>query len=159
MRPSVYLAGPITGRTYDEGAEWRVDAFNTFYVRGIDAFSPLRMKKYLRAFGTLEGKDQDGQYAYAGAHPLSSDKGIMARDRNDVSRRDMVLANFLGCGERISIGTCVEIGWADAARKPIVLVMEDDNVHRHAMIEEAAGFRVHTMEEAIEIVTAVLLPS
>jgi nucleoside 2-deoxyribosyltransferase len=157
MRPSVYLAGPITGLTYDGGSEWREDAVDEFEECGIDAYSPLRCKQYLRAFGELSAKDQTGAYNYDGAHPLSSDKGIMARDRNDVLRRDMVLANFLGA-ERISIGTCIEVGWADAFRKPVVLVMEDDNIHRHAMMEEAAGFRVHTMVEAIEIVKAVLLP-
>ncbi len=155
-RPSVYLAGPITGLTYGEGADWRVKAKERFAADGIDAFSPLRMKQYLEMFGILEAKNQ-GTYNYSGAHPLSEDKGIMTRDRNDVTHRDMVLANFLGA-ERISIGTCIEIGWADAARKPIVAVIEDDNPHHHAMLDEACGYQVYTLEEAIEIVEAVLLP-
>jgi nucleoside 2-deoxyribosyltransferase len=156
-RPSVYLAGPITGLTYADGAEWREVAKAALDDAGIDGFSPLRMKQYLEAFGVLEAKDQDGKYNYEGAHPLSSDKGIMARDRNDVMRRDLTIANLLGA-EKVSIGTCIEIGWADAYRKPLILVMEDDNVHRHAMAEEAAGYRVHTLDEAIEIAKAVLLP-
>lgn len=157
MRPSVYLAGPITGLTYDEGSEWRADAIEDFNDAGIDAYSPLRAKQYLRAFGELSAKDQTGKYNYDGVHPLSSDRGIMTRDRHDVTSRDMMLVNLLGA-TRVSIGTCIEIGWADAARKPIVIVMEDDNVHRHAMLEEAAGFRVHTLTEAIEIVKAILIP-
>jgi nucleoside 2-deoxyribosyltransferase len=157
MRPSVYLAGPITGLTYDDGNGWREDVIDDFDDAGIDAFSPLRMKQYLRRFGLLSAKDQDGRHNYDGVHPLSSDKGIMMRDRHDVTSRDMMLVNFLGA-ERVSIGTCIEIGWADAARKPIVIAMEDDNVHRHAMVEEALGYRVHTLTEAVEIVKAILLP-
>lgn len=155
-RPSVYLAGPITGLTYEGGNEWREIARDELERAGIDAFSPLRMKGYLEKFGVLEAKNQ-GTYNYAGAHPLSEDKGIMCRDRNDVMNRDMVLANFAGA-ERVSVGTCIEIGWADAARKPIVAVIEEENMHRHAMMDEACGYQVRTLEEAIEIVKAVLLP-
>lgn len=158
MRPSVYLAGPITGLTYDGANEWREEVMYDLRQSGIDAFSPTRMKQYLRRFGELTAKDQTGRYNYDGAHPLSSDRGIMTRDRFDVTSRDMTLVNLLGCGERVSIGTMIEVGWADGARKPIVLAMEDDNVHRHAMLEEAAGYHVRTLEEAVEIVKAILLP-
>jgi nucleoside 2-deoxyribosyltransferase len=155
-RPSVYLAGPITGLTYGESSDWRDAVKEELDDAGIAAFSPLRMKGYLESFGVLSAKGQDG-YNYSGAHPLSEDKGIMTRDRFDVRTRDMVLANFLGA-ERVSIGTCIEIGWADAFRKPVVAVMEDDNVHRHAMLDEGCGFVVKTLDQAVEIVKAVLLP-
>lgn len=154
-RPSVYLAGPITGLTFDDSVEWRDYAKQDLDDAGIDAFSPLRVKGYLRAFGELDAGTDNSKYA--GVHPLSNAAGIMARDRNDVRSRDMVLANFIGA-ERISVGTCIEIGWADAWRKPIVAVMEEDNIHRHAMLNQACGFIVPTIEDAIEIVKAVLLP-
>lgn len=150
-RPTVYLAGPITGSTFDQASEWRDDVAKYLGVVGIDAFSPLRVKQYLRDQGTLEKQ-------YSGLHPLSDDRGIMTRDRFDVRTRDMVLANFLPGSERVSIGTCIEIGWADAYRKPVVAVMDEANVHRHAMIMEAIGYVVPTLEEAVEIVKAVLLP-
>lgn len=156
MNPSVYLAGPITGLTYGEGSEWREDAKSQLAAYMIDAYSPLRMKQYLEKFGTLQAK-QGGTYNYAGAHPLSEDKGIMTRDRNDVTKRDMVLVNLLGA-ERVSIGTMIEIGWADSVRTPICAVIEEENVHHHAMFDEACGYQVRTLEEAIEIVKAVLLP-
>lgn len=151
VRPSVYLAGPISGLTYASASDWRKYAVNSLGMWGIEAYSPLRVKDYLHDQGILEKQ-------YQGLHPLSDDKGIITRDRHDVLSRDMMLINFLGCKDRISIGTCIEIGWADSARKPIVAVMEEHNVHRHAMVVEACGFIVSSFYEGLEIVKAVLLP-
>jgi nucleoside 2-deoxyribosyltransferase len=76
----------------------------------------------------------------------------------DVMRCDMILVNFLGAS-KVSIGSVMEIGWADAWRKPIIVVMEKDNVHSHAMIREVAGYIVSNLDEAIKIVIAVLSPT
>lgn len=149
-RPTVYLAGPITGLEYDSAQDWRSQVVDELQVAGIDAFSPLRAKEYLRTQGALE--DQ-----YLDLHPLSSARGIMTRDRYDCTNRDMLFVNLLGA-QRVSIGTVMEVAWADLARKPIVLVMEEDNVHRHAMLTEAVGFEVRTLDEAILITKAILLP-
>jgi nucleoside 2-deoxyribosyltransferase len=156
MNKSVYLAGPITGLTYDEGADWRLHVGGQLLAHGIAAYSPLRAKHYLRAIGVLDNAGQPDS-AYLGLNPLSEPKGITTRDRFDCMGKDMVLANFLGATQ-VSIGTCIELGWADAARVPIVAVMEEDNVHRHAMVNEVAGFIVGTLEEAVAVITAVLLP-
>lgn len=155
MRPSVYLAGPITGLTYDDGQEWRETMKRTFDAYGIDAYSPLRAKQYLKKYGEL---DSGGlKSAYLKEHPLSSPSGIVARDRNDCTHRDAVLANLLGA-ERVSIGTVMEIAWADLARVPCVVVMEEGNVHDHAMIHATAGFVTDDMDEAVDIIAAVLRP-
>lgn len=155
MRPSVYLAGPITGLTYDEGQDWRTYAQNWLDNEGIDGFSPLRAKGYLKSLGALDsGGTPDS--AYWGLNELSSPSGITTRDRFDCMGRDLVLANLLGA-ERISVGTCIELGWADASRTPLVVVMEEGNVHTHAMVEAVAGFIVPTLDEALMITRAVLL--
>lgn len=155
-RPSVYLAGPITGLTYDDGQDWREYAKTWLDAEGIDGFSPLRAKQHLREIGVLDNAGTTDS-AYIGLNALSEPKGIMTRDRFDCTNRDLVLVNFVGA-ERVSVGTCIELGWADGARVPVVIAMEDDNVHRHAMVNEAAGFIVPTLEEALVIAKAVLLP-
>lgn len=53
----------------------------------------------------------------------------------------------------------MEIAWADAWRKPVVLVMENANIHDHAMIREVSGFIVPDLDEAIRAVTAILSPT
>jgi nucleoside 2-deoxyribosyltransferase len=145
--PSVYLAGPITGASYGDSTDWREHARAQLAQSGIVGVSPMRGKDYLRGEGAV--KD-----AYA-EHPLSAAPGITARDRFDVRRCDLVLLNVLGA-ERVSIGSCIEVGWADAYRKPLILVCEPYNPHWHAMVRQIAGFVVDTLDDALGICKAVL---
>lgn len=147
----VYLCGPITGLSYDNATDWRDYAIEWLKPYGIEALSPLRFKTYLQGIEDLQGHHDE----YASAGVLSSGRGIMTRDRFDATRADMVLANFNGA-EKISAGSVMELAWADLKRIPIVAVMPDGNVHDHAMIKEAIGFRVDTLEKALEVVKAVL---
>ena len=41
-----------------------------------------------------------------------------------MQRCDVVLMYLIGA-KKVSIGTMIEAGWADAYRKPVVLVLED----------------------------------
>ena len=148
---SVYLAGAITGWGYGDATNWR-EHVRANLNPGIVGLSPLRAKEYLKnetaigdSYEQMEGHDT----------PLSSSRGIMTRDFYDCRKCDMVMANLLGT-ETVSIGTVMEIAWAYALNKPLVLVLEDNNIHEHSMIREATGFRVKTIDEAISIVNAVL---
>jgi len=152
--PRVYLAGPITGCSYEGCTDWRNKAREELADYDIEAYSPMRAKGYLR----------DGDRPIADAYdsdplrPLSTSQGLLARDRMDVMACDLLLVNFLGA-HRVSIGTCVEVGWADLLRKPVVLVMEPEgNVHDHSFLTGTAGFRAPRLEDAIELVKCVLLP-
>ena len=58
----------------------------------------------------------------------------------------------------ISIGTMIEYGWADAFRKPIITVMENEgNVHDHNFVKELSGFVVEELDEGIFIAKSILL--
>ena len=89
---------------------------------------------------------------------MSSQSGINTRDRMDVARCHMMLVNLVGA-KKVSIGSVVEIGWADAYRKPVVLVMEKNNVHSHPMILGNVGFVTEDLDTGIAIAIAVLLPT
>ena len=114
--------------------------------------SPMRAKDFLIDAGVLRGSPD----AYHD-HIMATSKGITTRDRNDVKTCDAMIACFLGV-DRVSIGTCIEFGWADAFRKPIICIMEPVNVHQHVMIAEMAGYIVETLEEAAALATALLTP-
>jgi nucleoside 2-deoxyribosyltransferase len=144
----VYLAGPISGLSFAGATEWRIEAIRKLAEHGIQGLNPLRFKDYLLHKTRLED-------TYADLNILSSQKGITTRDRWDCQRSDIVLVNLLGAIEK-SIGTCLEFGWADSARVPIVTVMEPGNVHDHAMIREVSGFIVPTLAEALDITKAFL---
>lgn len=150
-RFSVYLAGPITGLTFDGAADWRLKATDALAGFGIKGFSPLRAKDYLRSVGELTALCE----GYGDLNCLSAPRGIMTRDRYDATHCNALLVNFLGA-TRVSIGTAMEIAWADLARIPVVVAMEaKGNPHDHGMINEAIGFRVTTIDEAIDVVKAI----
>lgn len=151
----VYLAGPITGLTFDDATTWREEFAEELADVGITGYSPLRSKGYLRAFGVIDaGGDRS---AYQGVHPLSETAGIVTRDRNDVKTSDLVFVNLLGA-ERVSIGTVMEIAWADAYRVPTVVAMDRGGAHDHAFIRGMSGFIVYDLETALECIKGVLLP-
>ncbi len=155
MRPSVYLAGPIRGLDYESATIWRDAARTALSDAGIDAFSPMRAKDYLRKETDVDGNKLKDQYA---DYPLSTMKAITTRDRNDCMGSSLVIMNLLGA-RTVSIGSILEVAWADAARVPVVLTMEKTgNLHDHGMIREMCGFQVETLDEAIECAKAILLP-
>jgi nucleoside 2-deoxyribosyltransferase len=144
----VYLAGPISGLTYAGAQEWR-DEFTRRVDPRITAYSPLRGKDYLANAGPLEGSYKD--------FPMSTDKGLTTRDRYDCMGADLVVFYLLGA-QRISIGTMIEVGWCDAARKPAVLVIEKEgNPHDYPMVREALQFRVDNLDDALKLTEMILL--
>lgn len=150
MAKRVYLAGPISGLTYDQGNEWRLQAIKELTAIGIEAYSPMRAKEYLRAEGVLTGSYSSGLF--------SSSRNIMTRDYDDCRRADLIMANMLAY-PKVSIGTVMEIAWSYAHRIPLVMIMEKEgNLHEHPMIAEAIGFRVDNLEDALTIAKAILLP-
>lgn len=150
MRPSVYLAGPITEYSYDDVTEWREEAKAKLDEMGIDGFSPMRGKQHL--LGKLSIADQYDK------NVLSNRRAIMRRDHFDVCKRDIILVNFLGA-KKPSLGTVMEIAWAYHLQKPIVFVApEFDPFHEHSMIQESYAYRVTTLQEGLDICALILLP-
>ncbi len=87
---------------------------------------------------------------------LACQKGIATRDRFDVASCNVMLAYLLGA-EKVSIGTMIEFGWADAARKPIITIMEKNgNPHDHAFVRELTGFRVESLDEGLYVAKSIL---
>jgi len=152
MTNTVYLAGPIAGLGYDAATDWREQATQSLAEVGVKALSPMRAKEFLKGVASFSATCVDE----GGISPLSTGRAVMTRDRFDATRCDVMLVNFLGA-ERVSIGTVMEIAWADLCRTPVVLVAEPENVHaQHAMLNEAIGFRAETLEEGLAIVKAIL---
>lgn len=149
----VYLGGPISGLNYAGATDWRafatqrlLEAHPQHRIYGV---SPMRAKEYLSKERTIGHSYEDTV--------LSGAKAITTRDRMDCQRADLVLINLLG-STRVSIGTMIEVGWADAFRVPIVLAIEPENLHQHPMLAQCAGFVVSTLEQAVDTAAAILLP-
>lgn len=146
----VYLAGPITGLAWGDATDWREYVIKRLpsYIIGV---SPLRGKEYLSKEGNL--KDN-----YPGLHPMSTEDGIMTRDRFDVMRADALLVNFLGA-TRVSIGTVMEISWAHLLNKPVVVVMEEGNIHQHSMLRKASSLIVPSLNNGIDLIDRLVSPA
>lgn len=156
MKRSCYLAGPITGLSYEDARyTWRHEFASILRVNGsdIECFSPMRQKDF------LAGQQCTGDAVSLNGHgnALARPSGILTRDFNDVRSRDAVVACFLGA-KRVSIGTVWEIGVAYSHKKPLVVVMEPGNLHDHLFITETAGYVVPTLAEAAHIVASLLSP-
>lgn len=168
----IYLAGPIAGLTYGESAlGWRAYVSkhisgqyaldgSSEYVRSssesiqLDCYSPMRGKRFLQDIAP----DQVlGQLEYK-QNPVSTVQGILGRDRHDTFSADLIFMNLLGAKDK-SIGTMVELGWADSARKPVVLAMEDQgNTHEHIFVQGLVTYRVNNLDDAIACAKLILLP-
>jgi len=140
----IYLSGPISGLTFGECTDWR--EYVASKLPG--SISPLRGKEFLKSVGVI-----NQSYEH---HPFATAKGITTRDRNDVYTCDLMLVNLLGAS-KITIGTMIEVGWADAFRKPIVLVMEPDNLHSHPILNTCCGYICTTLDEGIECAKIIVL--
>lgn len=138
----VYLAGPITGGTDSSITSWR-EQIKKLVAKDIICLTPTR-----DVVDTSEDRELT-------IEKIQHGKGIVTRDRMDVARSDLILANFLGAN-KISIGSVGEIFWADAFRKPILLVIEDNNPHFHLMVLELAVWRYDNLKDAVHKINTLL---
>src|SRR6516225_7924285 len=145
-RKALFLAGPLTGTYYRDALDWR-KYVESRLPADIIAFSALRGKAHLADERVLK-------HAYP-EHLLCTPQGTIARDRYDVSRCDALFVNFLKA-DRVSIGTIMEMGWADAWRIPIILAMEKGNIHDHPFVRQVAAFIAQDLDEAIQTAVDVV---
>ncbi|MCK5610070.1 nucleoside 2-deoxyribosyltransferase [Candidatus Pacearchaeota archaeon] len=151
--PKVYLAGPISGLTYDQCTDWRDSAKNELAKFNIDGFSPMRHKEFVREIGIID----ESQGAIMD-HVMCSDRGIMRRDTFDVRTADALFVNLLDT-KKVSIGTIIEIAMAYDRHTPVIVVMEKHgNLHDHAMLREAICFRLPTIDEGLAVLKSLFVP-
>ena len=144
---TIYMAGPVKGLAYAEATGWRRGLISRLGAYNVECLDPLRGKDELIGETNIDRIEYDTA--------LSCPTGIYVRDRFDALRCDLLLVNLLGA-EKPSIGSAMEIAWADALHKPIILVMEPGNVHEHAMVLGACGFLSRSLDEAADIAIAIL---
>ncbi len=159
-KPTVYVAGPIAGCTWEETVEWRdhiVEALPECHI-----VTPMRGKDFLHAMSEMPLTSASvapnvGMSELEGV--ISSQHSIVVRDHWDVSRCDVLFVNLLPSLStgKASIGTCFELAWAWKSQKPAIVVMEDEgNPNDHPFVRETAYAVVPTTAMAIAI-TRILL--
>lgn len=134
----VYLAGSISGLTYEEANGWRTDPqfLAAIHAHGWEPVSPLEGLERLEGRGELDAWFEGGD---------SSCKAVW-RDLTMIDCSSAVIAKL---GPKASVGTLMEMGYAFRARKPIISVVnQHDWVHDHPFITELSRVVVRNLFEA-----------
>jgi hypothetical protein len=146
----LFLCGPITGRSPEEAMNWRHYVIDRLSP-GIHAIDPTRDEP--------DGVRRSTESRELTVTRLMHGKAVVSRDRFDVQRSDLVLANFLGA-KTVSIGAVGEIFWADLMHTPVIVVREESgNPHDHDMINEIASWIFHDLDAAISKIEVILAPT
>lgn len=147
---TVYLSGPITGCSEKQAADWRRHVRDRL-APGLIAIDPMRDAV---DFSVVSEKQLDEA---ARLQSLYHGREILERNRVDIARCDVLLVNFLGA-QRISIGSVGELFWADAFRKPVIVVRETHhNLHDHGLINAIAFLTFDKLDSAIEKINRFLI--
>lgn len=139
----LYLAGPISGLTYDEANQERGtwEAKQEFALCGWVGLNPLEGYEQLREVGKLDVWFEDDV-------PGSSPELAVHADLRMIDASAAVFANY-SAGARASIGTAAEIGYAYARGKPIVTLLPDGGPNCHPFVTELSWAVHKTWNDAM----------
>jgi nucleoside 2-deoxyribosyltransferase len=138
----IYLAGPISGKGYDEVVSHYKQKSELLVGWGYEVLCPMTGKSYLRNGIELRAEG----YGF----PVSTNHAIFERDKWMVGNSDIVFADLYTSGDRVSIGTMMEMAWAALLGKHCIAVIPEGNIHRHAFALEAADIVFETEQEAYD---------
>jgi nucleoside 2-deoxyribosyltransferase len=139
----VYLALPISGRSYDDVVKDIHDSKMILEDWGYTVFQPMTGKGYLRPEIEFKSHGFD--------NPVSTNHAILERDKWMVINCDVILLDLSRGSERVSIGGVMELAWASLLDKHTVVVLpKENNIHNHAFVLEASDVVFETMDEAMD---------
>lgn len=143
QRPRCYLAGPISGVSWESAVSWRKVVSEELARHGVEAIDPLRHSEVLAGETKLRSVYPEWLWI--------QQRAIVHRSLYHVRRSQVVLANVLGARER-SVGTITEIAVAHEYRIPVVLVVDEGNPHDHPFLKEMATVVTEDLNDAVEAV-------
>jgi nucleoside 2-deoxyribosyltransferase len=150
---SIYLAGPMSGLTWQEALGWR---------RTCEA----ELSRYWRLINPVRSQSEPSSETDIIPHSTQLDKdykdlhhtatGITAQDEFFIDQSDWILANFLNARE-VSIGSVWELGYGWRGGKKILSVIEPGSCHDHGFIRRRSHVFTPNLDEAIEFFKAIAL--
>jgi nucleoside 2-deoxyribosyltransferase len=150
-KPYIYLAGPMTGLTFEQAHNWRApwsDFVKMIEIDGYVPLSPTRDESFASKDAIPEGET---------VFTPTFDNGDIhvQRDLQDINQSAVILMNMIGA-QKVSIGSIAEMGYAYSLGKPIVLVMEpEDNPHEHVFTTEMANYRTESLRAAVDVLHSI----
>lgn len=136
----VYCARPITGCKFNE--------IEAYYRRITTRLSAISIQVFIpawrRDFHEGDRKpESDGSWASP-----EIDRDIKEGDKWLVQHSDILFANLVDAVQA-SIGSAMEIAWADDVGVKSVVVMDKSGIHRHPFVCNCAARIYSTEEEAL----------
>ena len=139
----IYLAGPISGQNGPDVISYFSSTAEYLMSAGYEVIHPMLGKGSFR--NEIKILEPEGYIL-----PQATNHAIIERDCWMVQQCDILYCNFTNCGDRISIGSCMELAWGHILGKHTVVAMQPDNIHRHAFVMEAADVIFETHQEALD---------
>lgn len=144
----VYLCGAMSGLLFEQARIWRDKATKFLYsLRDPRTKEPLyHILNPLRGHVDLRGHLLTPTY-----NDVTAEKKDIRRDRYDVIRSNIVLANLTDSEKinRVSIGSVFEISWAAELEKFLIVIMTESNPHWHSFVRDAASIILPDLDEAL----------
>ena len=134
---TVYLAGTMEGRSYEECVTERNVAKMLLNQRGIRVLDPLRGKEYLA--GKIINRDEKPNGVYIGE--------IIARDKYDLERSDLLL---ILTGDVPSDGTWLEYGYAKYMLDIPVVLIAPLRIGKNGWSNHEATYIAKSLEDAVK---------
>ena len=141
----IYCVHPISGCSADDVFNYYEDTQKQLTVAGYDVLIPMFGKGSLRTEMKFKASDHN-------RGPLTTNHAIYNRDKWMVQQADILYANFTGA-TIVSIGSMFELAWGSLLGKQVIIVMDKENIHRHAFVLEAGTIIFETTEDAINYLT------
>lgn len=135
---TIYLVTQMSGRDIDDLKRYYINTSKELKKVGYNVIYPV-----------LDSEELKGKVLSSGyTNPTITDHAIFERDKWACINADIVYANLIGA-KSVSIGSCFELAWASLKNKHTIVAMENDNIHYHSFILEAADIIFETHKEAI----------
>lgn len=153
IEPVIYLAGPITGFTWEMALAWREKCRERLRRVGFKTISPLDSQKERipedKTQLVVAPKREDA------ALPIEfTGSGIVTADEFYIRKADFLLCNFEN-STVISPGTIWEMGLAWGLNKMIVSVIPPNNIHNNVFTRRRSHVFVPDLDEALEFLEKI----
>lgn len=152
-KPTIYLAGPMTGLTWRQALAWRKEC-------EAELSSRWRLINPVRAQVDEDDMDDEIPNITQGDATLldlwMTATAITTQDEFYIDQSDWMLCHFLGA-QKASIGTIWEMGYGWHAGKKIVSVLDPGSVHDHPFVRRRSHVFTPSLSDTIAFFKAIAL--
>jgi len=136
---TAYCARPISGREHEDVVDYYRRIGCRLSAAGIRILTPTCGKGYV---------SNDSKWSKQAAKCVCTDHAIKERDKWMVQNSNIIFVNLVGA-VKVSIGSVMELAWADMLNVHSVVALDEPNVHQHPFVVDCADIIFPTEEEAL----------